>query len=721
MGIDFTKLHAGFKEYLLQNGDITQEEFSTEVGSVSIFTHMDEFKDFLKSEYDCSDVSIFSMSINDILKMDIQDGKLIDPNAKTEDEENDDKISDEDIPSTDDNSVPSTDEDFTTGESEGTDSTGETSETTNASKSEGDLQNGQASTDNNTDEETKNEINLENIDLITNILNDLMQDDTIKGAIDTNTDGDISEDEIEDFLAGIKDYDKNSSDISLDDIAAAIKDIQEGNFNISEEEEKEVEDKKESDKTEEAKETPTTRETTPTRSAASPSRTGSSGGGSVGANQSFNSQPAEKTLDNMSKEELNSELNTAQTDLTEKQNVLSSILDGSDSEISDLKTKMDDSFDAYQAQLNAVDQNMANQVKDLKEKINKKEEEIDKKDQEIANQENVVANAETAYNNAVSTRDNLNNIVSDLENANTSDLSSEQQAEITSKLQDARSKLEKAETAVNNAKETLDREKEKLQEKEDAKTELISGDDENSLNELNKKMQELEAQIAQDYPQIKTSMDAYNSAKNNYEQTKASRIEEAKSAIATSQAYVDEVQTAINNYDNKQTQREYNLGDMGETILEFAKQFLGNSEANDLADKFVEQYGNYDSSSTPWCAAFVEYVLRNSGEYENIPEWYKTANGGYDSPKWGCGEILRNAPDGARVSTSEAKAGDLILFNWDGIGSQAQTSDHIGIVVGIENGQLVTIEGNTSNEVAYRYYDLNDPNIITVLDINYNE
>lgn len=688
MGIDFTKLHAGFKEYLLQNGDITQEEFSTEVGSVSIFTHMDEFKDFLKSEYDCSDVSIFSMSINDILKMDIQDGKLIDPNAKTEDEENDDKISDEDIPSTDDNSVPSTDEDFTTGESEGTDSTGETSETTNASKSEGDLQNGQASTDNNTDEETKNEINLENIDLITNILNDLMQDDTIKGAIDTNTDGDISEDEIEDFLAGIKDYDKNSSDISLDDIAAAIKDIQEGNFNISEEEEeKEVEDKKESDKTEEAKETPTTRETTPTRSAASPSRTGSSGGGSVGANQSFNSQPAEKTLDNMSKEELNSELNTAQTDLTEKQNVLSAILDGSDPEISDLKTKMDDSFDEYNEQLKAVDEDMANQVNDLQEKINKKEEEIDKKDQEIADQENVVANAETAYNNAVSSRDNLKSIVSDLENANTSNLNSEQQAAMTSKIQDAKSQLEKAETAVDNAKETLDKEKEKLQEKEDEKTELISGDDDNCLNKLNEEMQKLETQIIEDYPEIKTYMDAYKSAKDNYETTKETKIEEAKSAIEKSQAYVDEVQTAITNFDNKEKARELSpIGDL-QAAVDWARKYddFSQEQIQEIFSKYGHQF-DYNA----WCADFVKMALYEGVGEENLPDWYKNIDN-----KAYCPTIQAHA-QGHEISAEDAQMGDIVLYDWDGDGS----ADHVGLFVDNGDGSstITAIEGNTSGE-----------------------
>ena len=92
MGIEFSKLQADFREYLLTNGDITQEEYDNDTSGVSIFSHMTEFKQYLKSEYNCSDVSIFSMDLSEILKMDIENGKLVNPDEKTEDANEDNPV-----------------------------------------------------------------------------------------------------------------------------------------------------------------------------------------------------------------------------------------------------------------------------------------------------------------------------------------------------------------------------------------------------------------------------------------------------------------------------------------------------------------------------------------------------------------------------------------------------------------------------------------------------
>ena len=62
---------------------------------------------------------------------------------------------------------------------------------------------------------------------------------------------------------------------------------------------------------------------------------------------------------------------------------------------------------------------------------------------------------------------------------------------------------------------------------------------------------------------------------------------------------------------------------------------------------------------------------------------------------------------GAVIGADQAEKGDIVLFDWDGDG----VKDHIGIVDVSENGQLVTIEGNTSNQVAQRTYDINDPRL----------
>lgn len=48
-------------------------------------------------------------------------------------------------------------------------------------------------------------------------------------------------------------------------------------------------------------------------------------------------------------------------------------------------------------------------------------------------------------------------------------------------------------------------------------------------------------------------------------------------------------------------------------------------------------------------------------------------------------------------------AGTLIFFEWNGDG----TSDHVGIVEKCEGGRVYTVEGNSSDAVRQRDYDIN--------------
>ncbi len=670
MGIDFSKLQADFKEYLLQNGDITQEEFDERIGSVSIFSYMNEFKDYLKSEYDCSDVSIFSMSVSDILKMDVQNGKLIDPNAKSDDSNDFDNGK----------SSESIDEQgIAEGNIESTQNPpGEIG--TEQTEGSGNMEVQEIPVSEEGTEDAANAANLENTNLITNILNDLMKDDTFKSAIDINTDGDISEDELGNFLDIIKDYDNDASNISLEDLMAAIKDIQEGKFNPVEETEEEPEEEQEIEEVEQTKNTPRTSNA----NNAARSSGGSSGTGSASGASSM-PKTVEKTLDNMNKEELNEELNTAQTDLSEKQDALSAILDGSDPEISGLKETMDDAFETYQKELEKVDKNMADDLQELKDKIDAKQKEIDEKEQEISDQECAVSEAETAYDNAVSSRDNLKEIVSNLENTDTSEMNSEQASNINTKLQDARSRLETAEAAVTEAEEARDDAKEKLEELKEEKEALISGEGEDTLNPLNEKMQEMETQILDKYPEIKDSMDAYKEAKDNYDSTKTARTEDAKSSIEKSQAYVNDVQTAITNYDNKQTARELSPASDMQAAVDWARQFDDYSQ-EEMRQIFAELGHQFDYNA--WCADFVKMALYEGVGEENLPEWYRNVDN-----KAYCPTIQAHG-EGHQISAEEAQTGDIVLYDWDGDGS----ADHVGLFVDNGDGSstITAIEGNTS-------------------------
>ena len=57
-----------------------------------------------------------------------------------------------------------------------------------------------------------------------------------------------------------------------------------------------------------------------------------------------------------------------------------------------------------------------------------------------------------------------------------------------------------------------------------------------------------------------------------------------------------------------------------------------------------------------------------------------------------------------QTSASNAKAGDIVLFDWDGDG----VKDHVGIIASNNNGTITTIEGNSSDQVQQNSYNASD-------------
>ncbi len=686
MGLEIFK--NGFINYLQEISEISNKKYNTNNADVSIFMYANEFKNYLSDEINV-DPKILSMSITDILKMEVKNGKLVDPN---EDEE--------EIPEEE------TDETTKSGEIKDTETADITEKPADEGKNleQGDLpvegqqglipENIQSYGENPT-------INMGEVTVV-DYLNTLFEEDTIKNVIDTDKNDELNAEEIETFLNAIKDYDGDDENISLEDILGAMIDILKGTFNLNPEESETV--------NEEIMPANETREdintgnqsavggTAPTGRVSGGSGvsgpTGTSGGRTAGVTSQQGTE--EKTLDNMNKEELNAELSSAQSDLSEKQSTLSAVLDGSDSAISQLEENVNQAYDTYQEQLKLVDEELAEQVDDLKSKIDEQENKIDQKEQEISDQESVVSDSETEYNNAVTTRENLETSLAALKSIDTSEMDSAKLSELNSKISELTTKVETAKRKEEEAKTRWDEAEEKLKQLKEEKEELISG--QGGLDELNQQMTELEAEIIEKYPEIKEYLEAYNSAKETYDTEKQTAIANAKAEVQTAQNYVNEVQTAINNFENKETVKDYCFGEFGEDIADFAQQFIGYNESNGSADIFL--YGGYTSSSTPWCAAFVEYIMKNSGSYEDLPDWYKDI-----SNKWYCPNIDKAARDaGAIINGEEAQTGDIVLFDWDGDG----TKDHVGIVKVTENGQVITIEGNTSNQVAERTYDIND-------------
>ena len=150
---------------------------------------------------------------------------------------------------------------------------------------------------------------------------------------------------------------------------------------------------------------------------------------------------------------------------------------------------------------------------------------------------------------------------------------------------------------------------------------------------------------------------------------------------------------------DKQLAKNYCFNDFGEDVIKYAQQFLGYNEADGSADMFTAAWGT-TSSATPWCAAFVDYIMSHNDSTDDVADWYKNIDN-----KWYCPNVYQAAKNsGAIIDGQQVQTGDIVLFDWGGDGKK----DHIGIIVSVDNGVVTTIEGNSSNQVKQNTYDLND-------------
>lgn len=113
-------------------------------------------------------------------------------------------------------------------------------------------------------------------------------------------------------------------------------------------------------------------------------------------------------------------------------------------------------------------------------------------------------------------------------------------------------------------------------------------------------------------------------------------------------------------------------------------------------------------NAVPWCACFVSWVANENGYIESgtIPKFADCVYG----VNWFKNENLWQE----RGSTPDV--GWIIFFDWpDDSGytnGRDGRPDHVGIVAAVEGDIVYTIEGNSSNAVKKRSYDINDLSIL---------
>lgn len=120
------------------------------------------------------------------------------------------------------------------------------------------------------------------------------------------------------------------------------------------------------------------------------------------------------------------------------------------------------------------------------------------------------------------------------------------------------------------------------------------------------------------------------------------------------------------------------------SVLKVAASQLGTVGGRKYWD-YVMGSGYVSGAATPWCACFVSWCFHEAGA--------KCAGLPAASCTYG---IYANAKKAGKVvGVSSARRGDLILFDFDRNGSDAE---HVGIIEEVGDTVFVCIEGNTSPE-----------------------
>lgn len=531
-------------------------------------------------------------------------------------------------------------------------------------------------------DETQAEEESEDSNIIKDFLSYLFSDDEeFISKVDETKDGNIDEDEVNNFLKHVGVGEDNSSHISMGDILDGLssfkndvmKTLQSNLLNSIA--------------------NPSLQTAVPVSSGSAASAAAATG---VPVEPEVSNRSGGRVSDAfMSEEDMQKELEKKETTLQTKQEALNAVYDGTNPTVKSWNNAVDEAYQFLLGQLEyrKVNQELIESLNNQVALISAKEAEISEKDSEISTQKTTVSNAKTAYESAVSTRETLESALSSMQGKSSDD--PDEQAQIDAQISRLEGEVAAARAAESEAEAQLKEEEEKLDKLEEEKARL-----EDELDELNAQKSEIEAKIIETEPNIKEAIQIYNDKKKQADAAKETVLNNAKNAVEVAQQDVVAVKELINDNENRNLSLEYSSNFVGRDIAQFALEFLGYNEADASADIFLEKWHS-SSSQTGWCAAFVSYIYEHMPSSDKIPQWYKDIENQY----WQVNVHRAAEEAGAIIDSSQAETGDIVLYDYDGDG----TMQHIGIVLAVEGNKLITIDGNSGNTVRINEVDLEHP------------
>lgn len=143
-------------------------------------------------------------------------------------------------------------------------------------------------------------------------------------------------------------------------------------------------------------------------------------------------------------------------------------------------------------------------------------------------------------------------------------------------------------------------------------------------------------------------------------------------------------------------------------VVSIMKGWLGWSEANGKYKKIVDIYNNYKplargykvQYTDEWCATAVSAAFIKAGLTD------------IGFTECSCNRMIDLYKEKGRWEERDSyvpKIGDVIMYDWqdNGIGDNAGSADHVGLVAAINGTSLTIIEGNKNEAVSYRSINAN--------------
>ena len=317
---------------------------------------------------------------------------------------------------------------------------------------------------------------------------------------------------------------------------------------------------------------------------------------SITGNPEQNQDSGTKNIKNMSLKELKELKTTTESDLKTEQEKYNAVMDGTDSNISQLKTAKEEAYTKFQEELKKQDSQLSADYDAAKKSVDDKQKEIDDNDKEITDSEMKLSSAEIAIYNAESKISTLENSISELEAAISSG-KNDNKENLQKKLIMAKNALTKAKKEKTDAKTNKETLENKLKELKATKTQL-----EGELAPLKDNLTELEgkvASLAENSPELQTEYGAYKDAEKAYEAGKTEAAKAAKEAVSAKQKELNEIDKQMGVVENQQYRNFLSPSKLNKTYTLNGKQYMSLFSQNEL-DNFLSQEwrnGNYNYNS----------------------------------------------------------------------------------------------------------------------------